>query len=155
MDVVSVAGEEMVRLDCDLDERIARLAFAEAGAALAAQPEHLAVLDSSRNRHIESSAFRQCQLLDRAGHRFEEFDRQLVMYVRTAGAHANICASPQKFGQDVVGIRKIRKAGIIFVSVTRRSLGGEIAIEMLPRLFGSARVNLATIISRTLIRIGK
>jgi hypothetical protein len=35
-----------VRLDCDLNQRVARLAVTDARAALAAQPEDLAVLDS-------------------------------------------------------------------------------------------------------------
>jgi hypothetical protein len=61
VDIVSFTGEERVRLDCDLNQRVSWLAVTDARAALAAQPEDLAVLDSSRNCHIESFPVGQCQ----------------------------------------------------------------------------------------------
>ena len=54
MDVVALAGEERVWLDCDLNQRVARFALTDARAALAAQPENLAVLDFSWNCDLES-----------------------------------------------------------------------------------------------------
>jgi len=38
VDVVSLAREETMRLDCDLDQRVASLALTDARAAFAAQP---------------------------------------------------------------------------------------------------------------------
>ena len=87
MDIVSFTGEERVRLDCDLNQRVSWLAVTDARAALAAQPEDLAVLDSSRNCHIESFPVGQCQPLGRARDCLEELNRQVVAHVRPAGAH--------------------------------------------------------------------
>ena len=75
VDVVALTGEERVRLDCDLNQRVAWLAVTDAGAALAAQPEDLATLDSSRNCHIKRFPVGQGQPLGRAGDCLEEFDR--------------------------------------------------------------------------------
>src|SRR5262245_6418640 len=87
IDVVSLSQEERVRLDCDLNQRVAWLALTDARAALPTQPEDLAVLDSSRNCHIKRPSLRQCQPLGRTRDSFEEFDWQVVTHVRSAGSH--------------------------------------------------------------------
>ena len=46
MDVIAFAGESSVRPDDDLNQRIAWLALAGTGRALAAQAQDLAVLDA-------------------------------------------------------------------------------------------------------------
>jgi len=65
----------------------------------------------------------------------------------------NIRTSPEKLRQDVIRVRKIRKARIVFVSMARRSLGGKVPVEVLPGLFRSAGVDLAAVVSRALVRI--
>ena len=92
VDIVSFTGEERVRLDCDLNQHVAWLAVTDARLALAAQPEDLAVLDSSWNCHIESSPVRQCQPLGRARDCLEELDRQVVAHIGPAGAC--MCGAP-------------------------------------------------------------
>ena len=52
-DVVALALEHGMRLDPDLDQRVAGLALADAGIALALEPQHLAVGDACGNGDVE------------------------------------------------------------------------------------------------------
>ena len=69
------------------------------------------------------------------------------MHVRSAGI---IYAAPEQLGQNVV-IGKIGETGTVLVGLVRRSLGCKVLVEALPRLFGSGGVDLAPVISRTLV----
>ena len=77
----------------------------------------------------------------------------MVTYIRSAGAHT--CRAPQKFGQDFIRIGKIGEAGIVFVRIPGRGLGGKVLVKTLPRLFGAAGVDLAPVITGALIRVGE
>ena len=93
-----------MRLDDDLHQRIARLALAWAGRALAAQAQDLAVLNAGRDRHLQGSAARQSDGLGRAVHGVEEIDLKFIVQIRARGPPRLLGAAPQEFGDEIVGI---------------------------------------------------
>ena len=96
----------------DLDQRIARPTAAEAGAALAAQPQDLAVARAGWNIDIEHGAVRQRELLLAAVDGVEKIKRWTMVSVWAA--HADIAASlPAKhFGKDIVHSPEVGEASI-------------------------------------------
>src|SRR4029453_13756324 len=63
VDVVTLAAEELVRLDLDFHQRVAGRPAAESRAALPAQPQNLLVLGTSRNDDVERAAIGQSDAL--------------------------------------------------------------------------------------------
>ena len=154
MDVVALPREEPMRPDRDFDERVAGAARAEAGTALAAQPQHLAFLDAGRNLHVEGAALGQVEPHGAAVDGIEEIDRQAIADVGPARIGARMRLLAQELGEDVVGFGEVREARGAGVAAAF-ALGREVAIEALARPLGAARVDLAVVVALPLVLVGE
>src|SRR6185312_17013743 len=70
-----------MRRDMHLDQRVARLSAAETRLALALEPQHLAIGDPGRDRHVEPLVRRERQTLPPPGRRLDKADRQRIKAV--------------------------------------------------------------------------
>ena len=150
-----------MRADANLDHGIAGLAAADAWAALAFEPQRLAVGDARRNRQIERGAVRHGHALLGAEHRLQEFHLQGVTGILALQAEAGTlraarAARGEEVGEDIaeaeIRARSVastaasatprpsapRTAGLAFIAALRIAIGVDLAAVELPALFGVA-----------------
>src|SRR5262249_28200996 len=75
VDVVALAGEELVRLHLDLHQRVAGRTAAESLPTLAAQPQNLLIPGAGRNHDIDRAAVWQRDPFGGPVQGLQEFDR--------------------------------------------------------------------------------
>src|ERR1035437_9941528 len=84
MNIVVLAAKERVRLDMQLDIGIARRPTAEAWHSLSFQPQHLLVLGTLGDRHLQRLAFRQRDCAYGTVCYFQKSDRKHIVYILAA-----------------------------------------------------------------------
>src|SRR5262249_13756704 len=155
MDVVALAGEEPVRLDIDLHQRIAGSAAAESRAALSAQPQNLLVPGAGGDDDVERATIGQSDTLGRALQRFEKFHWKAVKRILPAQPNPSFAAAAERVPEDVLRLHEVGKAALASVDV-RLGVGAvKIAIVSLARPLLSGGVNLPAIEARALLWISQ
>ncbi len=153
-DVALLAGEDGVRLDGDLDERVARFAAILSGIALAFEAQGLPVLDAGGDGDLDGllGAERNALLgpeggLDE-GHGEREFGiLPAPRRARTLGAGAALAA--QDLGDDVVDRR------IILGEERPGAAAARLAPRIAEAAFGAAGIDLAAVEPRPLLGVGQ
>src|SRR5512139_2383780 len=147
MNIVVLAAKECMRLDMQLDIGIARRPPAKAWHSLSFQPQHLPVLGTLGDRHLQRLAFWQRDRACGTIRYFQKSDRKHITHI--------LAASPERGLRPMPSARKrARKKLFQFLvigkSVLRcvRGIGrtvGEFAIEPFLRPLRSAGVDLTRI----------
>ena len=109
MNIVAMPRKETMRIDRNLHQRVAWLAFTEGWGSLPAQAQNLSRLNSGRNCYVERSTVRQCQPLGRAVDRIEKVDRKTVVQVRPTCAPRFPCLPPEQLRKKIVRSAKSAK----------------------------------------------
>src|ERR1700712_4997282 len=170
MDVAGFAAKERMVRHLDLDHRVARRAAIEAGTALVAQPEGLAVVQPDRDLDIQGAPVRKTQTAGGAIHDIEQVDRQTVQFVtpldRTGTAAP--CLPPVLVAKD--GSENVAQfvvihapatggipgcAGIRAVAPARRALREITVLRTFRPGRLTVRIDFATIEGSTFLHVGK
>src|SRR3546814_3109630 len=134
-----------MRLDVDLDQRVAGRTAAHARHALALEAQRLAVLGARRDAHVQRLAVGQLDAFFGALGGLQEADRHGVGDVgarppHTAGARA------EEVGEDVVGADVVAEVEGAVLAAGAAARAGLVAVEAaLPRRLLSAGVDLAAV----------
>src|SRR5262249_52222571 len=154
MDVVALAGEELMRLDVDLDQRVAGRTSAEPRPALSAQPQNLFVPGTGRNDDVEGTAVGQRDPLGGAVQGFQEFDRQAVEGVLSAQANAAFAtAASEHFLEDIFRVHEIGEAAAAAVNMRLGAGTVEIAVIALAWPFVSGGIDFAAVEARPFLGV--
>src|SRR5262245_25609761 len=154
VDVVALAGEELVRLHLDLHQRVAGRTSAESRPTLAAQPQNLLIPGAGRNHDIEGAAVGQRDAFGCAVEGLQEFDRQAVKGILPAHAKAAFAAAaPEHFLEDILRVHEIGEAAAAAVGVRFVAGAVEIAVIALARAFVPGGIDLAAVEARPFLGI--
>ena len=145
-----------MRLDLDVDQRVAGRAAIEAGLALALQAQGLTVLAAGGNFDLQRRAVGERNGARRAVQRVEELDLHVEMPVVALHLHAAAAtpgAAREEAGEQIVALTEIGKAAAIVIGAALGAGAGIIAIEIARRLLGAGGVDLAAIEAAALVLV--
>ena len=154
MDVVILAGEELVRPHLDLHQGVPGRAAAQAGATFATQAQDLLVPGARGNGHVDGATLGHGDALGRSVHGLQEFDGKPVEDVLSPHPHSSTPgASAEHLPQDVLRFCEVGEAAAGAVGMRLGTGALEIAVVTLTRALRAGGVDLAAIVACALLRI--